>query len=267
MLKKKPYKRELERLQTELVKLQHWLAEEGIPVCVVFEGRDAAAKSGVIKRITKRLNPRVARGVALGTPTERERGQWYFHRYVEHLPTEGEMALFDRSWYSRVGVERVMGFCTDAEYERFLASCPTFDRMLVEDGMVLLNYWFSTSDAEQERRFERRNADPKRRWKLSPVALEARTRWEAYSRAKDRMFEATDTEHAPWYVVDADVKRHARLNCSSHLLSQFDYGDRTPDLVELPPHPERGEYERPPTEDRRWVPADFGTLPTDDERN
>ncbi|MFC7228286.1 polyphosphate kinase 2 [Salinirubellus salinus] len=266
VLKKKPYKKELKRLRTELVKLQHWLRDEGIPVCVVFEGRDAAGKGGVIKRITKRLNPRIVRVVALDKPTEREQGQWYFQRYVEHLPTAGEMALFDRSWYNRAGVERVMGFCTDEEYERFLDSCPTFERLLVDSGMVLLKYWFSISDAEQERRFERRNEDPRRRWKLSPMDLEARTQWEAYSRAKDRMFEATDTEFAPWYVVDADVKRHARLNCISHLLSQFDYEDRTPEPIELPSRPERGDYERPPIEDQRWVPAEFGTLPTDPDR-
>jgi len=267
VLKKKPYKKELKRLRTELVKLQHWLRDEGVPVCVVFEGRDAAGKGGVIKRITKRLNPRIVRVVALDKPTEREQGQWYFQRYVEHLPTAGEMALFDRSWYNRAGVERVMGFCTDEEYERFLETCPTFERLLVDSGMVLLKYWFSISDAEQERRFERRNEDPRRRWKLSPMDLEARTQWEAYSRAKDRMFEATDTEFAPWYVVDADVKRHARLNCISHLLSQFDYEDRTPGPIELPPRPERGDYERPQIEDQRWVPAKFGTLPTDDERS
>jgi polyphosphate kinase 2 len=234
---------------------------------VVFEGRDAAGKGGVIKRITKRLNPRIVRVVALDKPTEREQGQWYFQRYVEHLPTAGEMALFDRSWYNRAGVERVMGFCTDEEYERFLETCPTFERLLVDSGMVLIKYWFSISDAEQERRFERRNEDPRRRWKLSPMDIEARTQWEAYSRAKDRMFEATDTEHAPWYVVDADVKRHARLNCISHLLSQFDYEDRTPGPIELPPRPERGDYERPPIEDQRWVPAEFGTLPTDPDRS
>jgi polyphosphate kinase 2 len=267
VLKKKPYKKELKRLRTELVKLQHWLRDEGIPVCVVFEGRDAAGKGGVIKRITKRLNPRIVRVVALDKPTEREQGQWYFQRYVEHLPTAGEMALFDRSWYNRAGVEREMGFCTDEEYERFLETCPTFERLLVDSGMVLIKYWFSISDAEQERRFERRNEDPRRRWKLSPMDIEARTQWEAYSRAKDRMFEATDTEHAPWYVVDADVKRHARLNCISHLLSQFDYEDRTPGPIELPPRPERGDYERPPIEDQRWVPAEFGTLPTDPDRS
>ena len=267
VLKKKPYKKELKRLRTELVKLQYWLREEGIPVCVVFEGRDAAGKGGVIKRITKRLNPRIVRVVALDKPTEREQGQWYFQRYAEHLPTAGEMALFDRSWYNRAGVERVMGFCTDEEYERFLENCPTFERLLVDSGMVLIKYWFSISDEEQERRFERRNDDPRRRWKLSPMDLQARTQWEAYSRAKDRMLEATDTEHAPWYVVDADVKRHARLNCISHLLSQFDYEDRTPGPIELPPRPERGDYERPPIEDQRWVPAEFGTLPTNPDRS
>ena len=222
VLKKKHYKRELTRLQEELVKLQHWVEEEGLKLCVVFEGRDAAGKGGVIKRITRRLNPRVARVVALGKPTERERGQWYFQRYVEHLPTEGEIVLFDRSWYNRAGVERVMGFCTDEEYEEFLRSCPEFERMLVRSGIVLVKYWFSISPEEQERRFRKRNEDPKRRWKLSPMDLEARTQWGEYSRAKDEMMEHTDIEEAPWYVVHADVKRHARLNCITHLLDQVE---------------------------------------------
>ena len=261
VLKKKPYKRELGRLQEELVKLQYWLRDEGLRVCVVFEGRDAAGKGGVIKRITRRLNPRVARVVALGTPTERERGQWYFQRYVEHLPTTGEMVLFDRSWYNRAGVERVMGFCTDEEYEEFLRSCPEFERMLVRSGMILVKYWFSISDEEQDRRFRRRNEDPKRRWKLSPMDLEARSRWADYSRAKDAMFEHTDIPEAPWHVVNADVKRHARLNCISHLLDQFDYEDRTPDPVDLPPRGPDDGYERPPIDAQNWVPARYGTNP------
>ncbi|RDZ66170.1 polyphosphate kinase 2 [Haloferax sp. Atlit-12N] len=264
VLKKKDYKRELNRLQEELVKLQYWIKEHDLRVCVVFEGRDAAGKGGVIKRITRRLNPRVARVVALGKPTERERGQWYFQRYVEQLPTEGEMVLFDRSWYNRAGVERVMGFCTDEEYEEFLRTCPEFERMLVRSGIILVKYWFSISDEEQERRFQKRNEDPKRRWKLSPMDLEARSRWADYSEAKDRMFEHTDVEDAPWHVVNADVKRHARLNCISHLLDQIDYEDLTPDPIELPSRQDDTGYERPPIDSQNWVPARFGENPVDD---
>ncbi|MFK8214809.1 MULTISPECIES: polyphosphate kinase 2 [unclassified Haloferax] len=264
VLKKKQYKRELHRLQEELVKLQYWIKERDLRVCVVFEGRDAAGKGGVIKRITRRLNPRVARVVALGKPTEREQGQWYFQRYVEQLPTEGEMVLFDRSWYNRAGVERVMGFCTDEEYEEFLRTCPEFERMLVRSGIVLVKYWFSISDEEQERRFQKRTDDPKRRWKLSPMDLEARSRWVEYSKAKDAMFEHTDIEAAPWHVVHADVKRHARLNCISHLLDQIDYEDLTPDPIELPSRQDDTGYERPPIDSQNWVPARFGENPVDD---
>ncbi|EJN57117.1 polyphosphate kinase 2 [Halogranum rubrum] len=263
-LTKRHYKAELDRLQEELVKLQHWVEEEGLKVCVVFEGRDAAGKGGVIKRITRRLNPRVARVVALGKPTEREQGQWYFQRYVEQLPTAGEIVLFDRSWYNRAGVEHVMGFCTDEEYEEFLRSCPEFERLLVRSGIVLVKYWFSISEAEQERRFQRRNEDPKRRWKLSPMDLEARAKWEAFSEAKDVMFEHTDIEEAPWHVVHADVKRHARLNCITHLLDQFPYEDHTPDPINLPPRTERGDYERPPIHEQNWVPAVYGSNPVDE---
>lgn len=263
VLRKKHYKRELDRLQEELVKLQHWVEEEDVKVCVVFEGRDAAGKGGVIKRIMRRLNPRVARIVALGKPTERERGQWYFQRYVEQLPTAGEIVLFDRSWYNRAGVERVMGFCTDEEYEEFLRSCPEFERMLVRSGIVLVKYWFSISEAEQEQRFQRRNEDPKRRWKLSPMDLEARAKWEEFSEAKDVMLDHTDIEEAPWNVVHADVKRHARLNCITHLLEQFPYEDRTPDPIELPPRSERGSYERPSIHEQSWVPAVYGSNPVD----
>jgi polyphosphate kinase 2 len=265
VLRKKHYKAELERLQEELVKLQHWVEEEGVTVCVVFEGRDAAGKGGVIKRIVRRLNPRVVRVVALGKPTERERGQWYFQRYVEQLPTAGEIVLFDRSWYNRAGVERVMGFCTDDEYEEFLRSCPEFERMLVRSGIVLVKYWFSISSAEQERRFQRRNDDPKRRWKLSPMDLEARAKWDEFSEAKDVMFAHTDIEEAPWNVVHADVKRHARLNCITHLLEQLPYEDRTPDPVDLPPRSERGGYERPSIHEQHWVPAVYGSNPVDDD--
>ena len=203
--------------------LHHWIKEKGLKVVIIFEGRDAAGKGGVIKRITQRLNPRIARVVALGTPPDREKEQWYFQRYVPHLPSAGEVVLFYRSWYNRAGVERVMGFCSDYEYQDFLRTCPEFERMLVRSGVKLIKYWFSVSDEEQERRFRIRNTDPARRWKLSPMDLESRTRWVEYSRAKDAMFMYTDTEKAPWYVVDANIKRHARLNCIHHLLSLFPY--------------------------------------------
>ena len=217
-LKRSFYEAELVRLQEELVKLQYWIKENGLKVVVLFEGRDAAGKGGVIKRITERTNPRIVRVVALGTPSDREKTQWYFQRYVPHLPAEGEMVLFDRSWYNRAGVERVMGFCTEEEYREFLRSCPEFERMLVRSGVILLKYWFSVSDEEQERRFHKRMQDPRRRWKLSPMDLESRMKWLEYSKAKDIMFSHTDIKQAPWYVVDADDKRRARLNCISHLL-------------------------------------------------
>ncbi len=253
-LKRKKYERELEKLQVELVKLQYWIKTKGMKVVVVFEGRDAAGKGGVIKRITYRLNPRICHVVALATPTEREETQWYFQRYVAHLPAAGEMALFDRSWYNRAGVERVMGFCTDAEYEEFLRSCPEFERMLVRSGIRLIKYWFSVSDEVQERRFQKRNTDPLRRWKLSPMDLDARARWIDYSRAKDEMFKYTDIKQAPWYVVNADDKRRARLNCIHHLLSLFDYGDLTPPPLELPSRQEDTGYIRPPITDQTIVP-------------
>ena len=265
-IKRKVYEKELARLQVELVKLQEWIKHEGLKVVVVFEGRDAAGKGGVIKRITRRLNPRIARVVALGTPTEKEKQQWYFQRYANHLPTAGEMVLFDRSWYNRAGVERVMGFCTDEEYREFLRACPEFERMLVRSGIKLIKYWFSVSDAEQERRFEKRNHDPLRRWKLSPMDLASRSRWVEYSRAKDAMFMYTDIKEAPWYVVNADVKRHARLNCISHLLSTIPYKDLTPDPVELPPRQEDTGYQRPPITDQTWVPAVYGSNPIHKKR-
>jgi polyphosphate kinase 2 len=260
-LKKKYYERELARLQEELVKLQYWIKDQGLKVCVIFEGRDAAGKGGVIKRITQMLNPRIVRVVALGTPTEREKQQWYFQRYVDHLPTAGEMVLFDRSWYNRAGVERVMGFCTDEEYREFMRACPEFERMLVRSGIQVIKYWFSVSDAEQERRFQRRNHDPLRRWKLSPMDLEARAKWVEYSRAKDAMLMYTDIDEAPWYVVNADIKRHARLNCISHLLSLIPYEDLTPEPIELPPRQQDPGYERPPITSQRWVPAIYGDNP------
>ena len=265
-LKTKEYEKELNRLQQELVKLQYWIKDRGMKVCVIFEGRDAAGKGGVIKRIIQRTNPRMVRVVALGTPTEDEKQQWYFQRYANHLPTAGEMVLFDRSWYNRAGVERVMGFCSDDEYREFMRSCPEYERMLVRSGIKLVKYWFSLSDAEQERRFQRRNNDPMRRWKLSPMDLEARSKWVEYSKAKDAMFMYTDIEEAPWYVVDADVKKHARLNCISHLLSLFPYEDLTPEPVELPPRQEDHGYERPPINSQTWVPAIYGSNPEDTKR-
>jgi len=254
-LKRKSYEKELRKLQIELVKLQYWIKEQGLRVVVCFEGRDAAGKGGTIKRITDRLNPRIARVVALGVPTEREKTQWYFQRYVAHLPSAGEMVLFDRSWYNRAGVEHVMGFCSDAEYEEFLRSCPEFERMLVRSGIILIKYWFSVSDAEQERRFLARSEDPTKRWKLSPMDLKSRELWVEYSRAKDVMFQHTDIKQAPWYVVDADDKRRARLNCIHHLLSRIDYRDLSPGPIDLPPRRESEAYIRPPMDEQNWVPA------------
>jgi len=258
-LKSSHYNRELAKLQQELVRLQYWIKDQGLKVCVIFEGRDAAGKGGVIKRITQRLNPRIVRVVALGTPSDKEKQQWYFQRYVQHLPTAGEMVLFDRSWYNRAGVERVMGFCTDDEYREFMRTCPEFERMLIRSGVQLIKYWFSVSDEEQERRFRVRNNDPVRRWKLSPMDLGSRSRWVEYSRAKDAMFMYTDTEKAPWNVVDANIKRHARLNCINHLLSLIDYQDLTPDPIELPPRQRDPGYKRPPITSQKWVPAIYGT--------
>jgi len=254
------YEEELFRLQAELVKLQEWVRVEGARLVVVFEGRDAAGKGGVIKRITQSLNPRSCRVVALAAPTERERTQWYFQRYVPHLPATGEMVLFDRSWYNRAGVERVMGFCTEEEYREFLRSCPEFERMLIRSGVVLIKYWFSVSDAEQERRFQRRIDDPTRRWKLSPIDLKSRELWVEYSRAKDEMFSHTDTKQSPWYVVEADDKRRARLNCIRHLLSMVPYQDLTPEPIVLPPRREGG-YVRPPLSEQTFVPDHYGARP------
>jgi polyphosphate kinase 2 len=249
------YEREVARLQVELVKQQEYIRARGLRVVVVFEGRDAAGKGGAIQRITETLNPRAARVVALAAPTERERGQWYFQRYVPHLPTRGEMVLFDRSWYNRAGVERVMGFCTDEEYREFLHSCPEFERMLVRSGITLVKYWFSVSDTEQEKRFQKRLQDPTKRWKLSPMDLEARNRWVDFSRAKDAMFAATDIPEAPWWVVEADVKKRARVNVMTHLLAQVPYEDLTPEPPTLPPRPPvTDDYVRPPKESQHLVP-------------
>ncbi|MEU8436132.1 polyphosphate kinase 2 [Streptomyces sp. NPDC029216] len=254
------YEAELLRLQTELIKLQEWVRSEGARLVVVFEGRDAAGKGGTIKRVAEHLNPRVARIAALPKPTERERTQWYFQRYVSHLPAGGEIVLLDRSWYNRAGVEHVMGFCTPAEHQLFLRQCPVFERMLVEDGILLRKYWFSVSDAVQEERFRRRAADPLRRWKLSPMDLESLTRWEAYSRAKDEMLVHTDTADAPWYVVESDDKRSARINMIAHLLSSVPYEDVTPPPLTLPARPASTGYERPSKELRTVVPDHAATL-------
>ncbi len=252
--KRKRYVDELVRLQFELIKLQDWVVSQGLKVVVIFEGRDAAGKGGVIKRITESLNPRVCRIVALGTPTERERGQWYFQRYVPHLPGKGEIVLFDRSWYNRAGVERVMGFCTDAEYSEFLRACPLFEEMLVSSGVVLLKYWFSVADEEQERRFRERIANPIKRWKLSPMDLKSRERWVDYSRAKDVMQQHTDTDLCPWFVVDADDKKKARLNCIEHLLSRIPYQELKRPKIKLGPRQKDDTYVRPAKEGQRWVP-------------
>jgi polyphosphate kinase 2 len=248
------YQRELAKLLVELAKLQEWIKAKSLRVCVLFEGRDAAGKGGTIKRITQPLNPRICRVVALGTPTERERTQWYFQRYVEHLPAAGEMVLFDRSWYNRAGVERVMGFCTEDEYREFLRSCPEFERMLIRSGIQLVKYWFSVSDEEQERRFQDRIAEPTKRWKLSPLDVEARRRWVEYSKAKDEMMAYTDTADSPWWVVNSDVKRTARLNCITHLLSLIPYKDLTPAPIKLPPREKDTGYRRPDIRSQRFVP-------------
>jgi polyphosphate kinase 2 len=256
-IKTKVYEKELARLQIELVKMQEWIKHEKLRVVVIFEGRDAAGKGGVIKRITESLNPRLCRVVALGTPSEREKTAWYFQRYVPHLPAAGEMVLFDRSWYNRAGVERVMGFCNDIEYQEFLRSCPEFERMLVRSGILVIKYWFSVSDAEQERRFQARIDDPTKRWKLSPMDLKSREKWLEYSKAKDAMFAHTDTKQAPWYVVEADDKRRARINCISHLLTQVPYRDVAPEPVKLPPRRDDASYVRPPMSDQTFVPEVF----------
>ena len=256
-LSNKAYERELARLQIELVKLQEWIRHKGLKVVVIFEGRDAAGKGGTIKRITESLSPRVCRVEALTAPSDRERTQWYFQRYVAYLPAAGEMVLFDRSWYNRAGVERVMGFCTDDEYQEFLRSAPEFERMLVRSGIKLIKYWFSVSDPVQEKRFQERLDDPTRRWKLSPMDLQSRLRWVEYSKAKDEMFRHTDIKQAPWHVVNSDNKRRARLNVISHLLSQIPYEDLTPEEIELPPRQDDVGYVRPPLTDQTFVPERF----------
>lgn len=256
-LKRKFYEKELARLQLELIKLQEHIKNKGLKVVVIFEGRDTAGKGGTIKRITEALNPRICRVVALRTPTEREKTQWYFQRYVAHLPASGEMVLFDRSWYNRAGVERVMDFCTDEEYQEFLRSCPEFERMLVRSGIILIKYWLSVDAEEQARRFKDRIENPSKRWKISEMDLEARKRWVDYSRAKDDMFKYTDIKQAPWFVVESHDKRRARLNCISHLLNQIPYEDLRLEPMELPPLQSDQHYIRPPRSDQTYVPEIF----------
>ena len=253
-LDRKYYEKELRRLQMELVKMQEWVKSNGVKVVVIFEGRDAAGKGGVIKRIQERLNPRVCRVAALGTATEREKTQWWFQRYSAQLPAAGEIVLFDRSWYNRALVEPVMGFCTEQQYQEFLRTVPEFERMLVRSGIILVKYWFSVSDEEQERRFRARIKDPRKRWKLSPMDLESRSRWVEYSRAKDIMFAHSDIKQAPWFAVNADDKKRARLNSISHFLTMIPYEDLTPEEIALPPRQENEGYVRPPLSDQTFIP-------------
>jgi polyphosphate kinase 2 len=256
----KVYERELARLQEELVKMEEWVYDTGARIAVVFEGRDAAGKGGAIKRMTEHMNPRITKHVALPKPTEREASQWYFQRYVAHLPAAGEIALFDRSWYNRAGVERVLGFCTPQEFQLFLRQCPIFERLLVEDGIILLKYWFSVSDEEQERRFRKRIDDPMRRWKLSETDLLARTKWIDYSRAKDDMFVHTDIPEAPWFVVEADDKRRARINCMAHVLARVPWASMPEPVIALPPRQSDVGYVRPPRDIYTYVPDHAATL-------
>ncbi len=251
------YETALKGLHTELVHLQEWVKKQGLKVVIVFEGRDASGKGGTIKRFMEPLNPRVCKVVALGVPTEKERTQWYFQRYVEHLPSAGHIVLFDRSWYNRAGVEKVMGFCTEEEYREFLRSCPEFERMLVRSGIILLKYWFSVSDEEQERRFKNRINNPLKRWKFSPMDLVSRSKWLEYSKAKDNMFAHTDTKQVPWYVVNSDNKKRARLNCISHVLSMIPYQPMNIDPVELPELPDYEGYVRPPLNYQTFIPEKY----------
>jgi polyphosphate kinase 2 len=257
---RKIYEKELQRLQRELVQMSYWVREQGTRVLVIFEGRDASGKGGVIKRIAEFLNPRIASVIALPAPSDREKTQWYFQRYIAHLPAAGEIVLFDRSWYNRAGVETVMGFCTPEQQREFLQQCPVFERLLVEDGLILLKYWLSVSDVEQERRFRKRTEDPMKRWKLSPMDLNARTRFTDYSRAKDEMFVHSDTSWAPWYVVEADDKRRARLNCMAHLLSKIPYKHDAPGPVKIPRRQADQGYVRPPRDIYTYVPDHAAVL-------
>ncbi|WP_099024562.1 polyphosphate kinase 2 [Mycolicibacterium palauense] len=257
-MKRKAYEQELARLEVELVRLQEWIKAKGLRVAVVFEGRDSAGKGGIIKRITWRLNPRVVRVAALPAPTEREKTQYYLQRYIPYLPAAGEMVLFDRSWYNRLGVERVMGFCTDDQYERFLEICPVFEESLVQDGIILIKYWLHIRDDVQEQRFRQRATDPRRQWKLSPMDVASWNKWIDYSRARDVMLTHTDTDVAPWYIVDANIKRNARLNVIRHLLGQFDYETLEHEIIEFPPRPPVGDYVAPPIDDLRIIPDHYG---------
>ena len=253
-LDKKSYEKELKRLQVELVKLQYWVKHAGLKVVLIVEGRDAAGKGGMIKRVTEGLNPRGCRVVALGTPSDREKTQWYFQRYVAHLPSAGEIVIFDRSWYNRAGVEHVMGFCTNEEYEEFMRACPEFERMLVRSGIIVLKYWFSVSDEEQERRFRARLKDPMKRWKFSPMDVQSRDKWVEYSKAKDAMLAHTNIPEAPWFTVESDEKERARLNCMRHILIKVPYQDLPPETVELTPRKPAGDYVRPPRTEQFYVP-------------
>jgi len=256
-ISKADYEQSLSDIYEELVKWQYWIKDKGLRLIIIFEGRDAAGKGGTIKRLTEPLNPRGCNVVALPAPSDREKTQWYFQRYVEHFPAAGEIVVFDRSWYNRAGVEKVMSFCSDAEYREFLRSCPEFERMIVRSGIILLKYWFSVSDAEQERRFQKRATDATKHWKLSPMDIESRDRWVEYSKAKDQMFFYTDIPEAPWYVVNADIKKRARLNCLSHILSSIPYEDIMPVPMELPERKHQGDYLRPDIDSQTFVPENY----------
>lgn len=264
-LKKSFYEEELKKWFIELVKLQNWIKNEKLKVVVIFEGRDAAGKGGAIKRIAEPLNPRICKVVALGVPTEREKSQWYFQRYVQHLPAAGELVLFDRSWYNRAGVERVMGFCTDDEYWDFLRSCPNFERMLIRSGIILIKYWFAVSEEEQEKRFLSRIKDPTKRWKFSDMDVISRRKWVEYSKAKDEMFSYTDTKNSPWFVVESNDKLRSRLNCIRHLLSMIPYKDAELPMIELEPRPKQSGYVRPPIEEQTFVPDYYKDMVFDDD--
>ncbi len=259
-LKKEYYESELKELFVELVKLQNWVKNEKLKVIILFEGRDAAGKGAVIKKIAEPLNPRICRVVALGVPTEREKTQWYFQRYVSHLPAGGEIVLFDRSWYNRAGIERVMGFCTEEEYWEFLRSCPSFERMLMRSGIIIIKYWFSVSEEEQEKRFLNRITDPTKRWKFSPMDLVSRDKWVEYSKAKDEMFSYTDSKQTPWYVVESDDKKKAHLNCIRHLLSLIPYKDVELPKLELEHRPKQSGYVRPPITEQTFIPDCYPVL-------
>lgn len=256
-MSKNAYEQALSEIYVDLVKWQYWVKKKGLRIMIVFEGRDAAGKGGTIKRLIEPLNPRGCNVVALPAPSDREKTQWYFQRYISHFPAAGEIVIFDRSWYNRAGVERVMGFCTDTEYREFLRSCPEFERMIVRSGIILLKYWFSVSDEEQERRFQKRAADSTKHWKLSPMDLESRNRWVEYSKAKDEMFFYTDIAEAPWYVVNADVKKRARLNCLNHILNAVPYQDVMPAPIALPERERQGDYQRPDMSTQTFVPEKY----------